>query len=77
MTEILTQISFLFHSGIVYTVVSVMFLAATAYYIWLARKAYLYVRDIRNLAIIKMGYDQKIPRHIRAQVLREYEEHDR
>ena len=76
MTEIIAYLGFLFHSGALYVVVSLFFVAATIYFLMLARKTFKYVRDIRNLTIIKLGYDQKTPRHIREQVLREYEEAD-
>lgn len=76
MTEIIAYLGFIFHSGVAYILVSLFFVAATIYFLMLARKTYLYVRDIRNLTIIKLGYDQKTPKHIRDQVLREYEEAD-
>ena len=76
MTEIIAYLGFLFHSGALYAIVSLFFVAATIYFLILARKTYKYVRDTRNLTIIMMGYNKGIPKHIREQVLREYEESD-
>lgn len=77
MNKLMASLGLIFHSGIAYILVSLFFIAATIWYLHLKHKEYKYIRDIRNLHIISMGYSKDIPKHIRDQVLREFEESDK